>query len=66
MESTVTTSAQDIQAELDRILESTPFANAHRSQRFLRYIVEGSLKNQDGVSERICHCGGCIRTECFL
>ena len=47
MESTVTTSAQDIQAELERVLGSTPFANAHRSQRFLRYIVECSLKHQD-------------------
>jgi TolB-like protein len=47
MKETGKTSAKDIQAELDRILGSTPFANAHRSQRFLRYIVECSLKNHD-------------------
>ncbi len=47
MKSTHTTSAEDIQAELNRILGSTPFANAQRSQRFLRYVVECSLKHQD-------------------
>ena len=47
MKSTEATSAKEIQAELDRILSSTPFANAQRSQRFLRYIVECSLKHQD-------------------
>lgn len=47
MKATAKTSAQDIQAELDRILQSTPFANALRSQRFLRYVVECSLKHHE-------------------
>jgi hypothetical protein len=34
-----------IRAALVRILASTPFAAAHRSKRFLRYIVENSLEN---------------------
>jgi hypothetical protein len=32
-----------IRAQLERILASAPFAASHRSQRFLRYVVENSL-----------------------
>ena len=34
---------QAIRAELERILASAPFASSHRSQRFLRYVVENSF-----------------------
>jgi TolB-like protein/Tfp pilus assembly protein PilF len=37
------TQPQAVRAELERILASTPFAGSHRSQRFLRYVVENSL-----------------------
>ena len=47
MESTQTPSAEDVQVELERVLASAPFANSNRSQRFLRYVVESSLKNRD-------------------
>jgi TolB-like protein/Tfp pilus assembly protein PilF len=33
---------EEIQAQLARILASTPFGASHRSQRFLRYVVENS------------------------
>lgn len=36
-----------VRAELDRILASAPFANSQRSQRFLTYVVEATLKNVD-------------------
>ena len=38
---------EDIRAELERVLSSAPFANSQRSQRFLRYVVEASLRNAD-------------------
>jgi TolB-like protein len=47
MESTRTPSSKDIQLELERVLASAPFANSQRSLKFLRYVVECSLKNQD-------------------
>jgi hypothetical protein len=47
MNATATISAKAIEAELERILQSSPFANAHRSQRFLRYVVECSLKHRE-------------------
>ena len=34
-------------AQLERILASAPFANSVRSQRFLRYVVENSLREED-------------------
>ena len=34
-------------AQLDRILASPPFANSIRSQRFLRYVVENSIRAGD-------------------
>jgi TolB-like protein/Tfp pilus assembly protein PilF len=49
MESTRTPSAEEIQVELERVLASAPFANSHRSQRFLRYVVESSLNDRDGL-----------------
>jgi TolB-like protein len=49
MESTQAPSPEEVQIELERILGSIPFANAHRSQRFLRYVVEYSLNNRDEV-----------------
>lgn len=36
---------QAIRAQLERILASTPFASSHRSQRFLRYVVENSFED---------------------
>ena len=36
-----------VRDELERILASAPFANAVRSQRFLRYVAEHSLCNAD-------------------
>ena len=47
MESKRTPSAEEIQVELESVLSSVPFANSHRSQRFLRYVVESSLKDRD-------------------
>ena len=46
MRSTQTPSAEEIQVALERVLASAPFANCHRSQRFLRYVVETSLSNR--------------------
>jgi hypothetical protein len=36
-----------VRDELEKILTSPPFANSNRSRRFLRYAVEGSLKDGD-------------------
>src|ERR1700744_5163453 len=36
---------QAVRAELERILASAPFAGSHRSQRFLRYVVENSSED---------------------
>lgn len=47
MEPTRTPSAAVIHQQLERVLASAPFANAQRSQKFLRYIVECTLKNQE-------------------
>src|SRR5580693_7039426 len=47
MESNKTLPAEDVQAELERVLASAPFANSRRSQQFLRYVVESSLNNRD-------------------
>lgn len=47
MESTRTPSVAVINEQLERVLASAPFANAQRSQKFLRYIVECTLKNQE-------------------
>ena len=47
MESTRTPSVAAIHEQLERVLASAPFANAPRSQKFLRYIVESTLNNQD-------------------
>jgi hypothetical protein len=35
-----------VRAELDRILHSPPFRGSHRSQDFLRYVVEKALASQ--------------------
>jgi hypothetical protein len=43
MASCVTPESGMIRAQLERILASAPFAASHRSQRFLRYVVENSL-----------------------
>jgi TolB-like protein len=45
MQSMPTLPAEDIRVELERVLASAPFANSHRSQRFLRFVVEASLNN---------------------
>lgn len=47
MASCVTPEPQTIRAELERILTSSPFAGAQRSQQFLRYVVENSLESRD-------------------
>lgn len=41
--------AQQVRAQLERILASSPFAGASRSQQFLRYVVENSLENRDSA-----------------
>jgi len=38
---------EEVRAALERILASPPFANSHRSQRFLQYVVEATLNNVD-------------------
>ena len=40
-------SEEAARAQLDRILAAPPFANSGRSQRFLRYVVEHSLREED-------------------
>jgi TolB-like protein len=45
MASIVTPRPEVVRAQLERILSSTPFAGSHRSQRFLRYVVEHSLED---------------------
>jgi TolB-like protein/Tfp pilus assembly protein PilF len=48
----VSPTAEEIQAQLACILGSTPFAGSHRSQRFLRYAVENSLTDsQESLKE---------------
>jgi TolB-like protein len=37
----------DVRVQLERILAASPFANSIRSQRFLRYVVEHSLREED-------------------
>jgi Putative transposase len=43
MASSVMPQPQEVRAELERILASSPFAGSHRSQQFLRFVVENSL-----------------------
>jgi hypothetical protein len=45
MESHVIPSPKAVRDQLERILASAPFAAAIRSRRFLRYVVENSLKD---------------------
>jgi Tol biopolymer transport system component len=45
MEGTATITPEAVRVELERVLASAPFANSHRSQRFLRFVVEASLNN---------------------
>jgi TolB-like protein/Flp pilus assembly protein TadD len=45
MQRAQTPSAENIRLELERVIASAPFANSHRSQRFLRHVVEASLNN---------------------
>lgn len=47
MERTATITPEGVRAELERVLASAPFANSHRSQRFLSYVVDSTLKNAD-------------------
>ncbi|HEY2470626.1 MAG TPA: tetratricopeptide repeat protein [Terracidiphilus sp.] len=47
MERTGEITQEEVHAELERILASEPFANSHRSQRFLRYVVEATFANVD-------------------
>lgn len=47
MASCVTPEPQEIRAELERILASAPFTGSHRSQQFLRYVVDNSLENRE-------------------
>ena len=43
MQTPTTTDAKAVELELERILRSRIFASSHRSQRFLRYVVERSI-----------------------
>ncbi len=46
--------ASAIRSQLARIVESPPFRNSKRYPRFLRFIVEETLKgNADGLKERV-------------
>jgi TolB-like protein/Tfp pilus assembly protein PilF len=47
MQLTSTVTPDQVRAELERVLASAPFANSQRSQRFLTYVVEATLKNTD-------------------
>src|SRR5579872_2791461 len=47
MQLTSTVTPEQVRAELQRVLASAPFANSQRSQRFLSYVVEATLKNVD-------------------
>lgn len=49
MTSCVTPEPQEIRTELERILASAPFAGSHRSQQFLRYVVENSIENREAA-----------------
>src|ERR1700753_1762390 len=44
MASSATPTRPAVLAQLERILASAPFAASHRSERFLRYVVENSLE----------------------
>lgn len=45
-------SPQAVRDQLERVLASAPFAASVRSQRFLRYVVEGSLgKGEESLKE---------------
>jgi TolB-like protein len=44
---TATITPDQVRAEVQRVLVSAPFANSQRSQRFLSYVVEATLKNVD-------------------
>jgi TolB-like protein/Tfp pilus assembly protein PilF len=47
MESRSAPSSQSVRDELEKILASAPFAASARSRRFLRYVVEGSLRSEE-------------------
>jgi TolB-like protein/Tfp pilus assembly protein PilF len=47
MESRRTPTPEAVRGQLERILASSPFTNANRSQRFLRYVVEASLRREE-------------------
>lgn len=47
MESRRPLAPHTVRDELEKILASATFASANRSQRFLRYVVESSLKEND-------------------
>lgn len=47
MEQTATISREEVCAALEKALASTQFVNSQRNQKFLRYVVEASLNNQD-------------------
>ena len=47
MQATAIFTPEGIHAELERVLASAQFANSQRSQRFLSYVVESTLKNVD-------------------
>jgi TolB-like protein len=54
METRQTPNPALVRSQLERILASAPFANSARSQRFLRYVVEGSLNNsEDSLKEYV-------------
>ena len=47
MESRYIPSVEAAHAQLERVLTAPAFANSIRSQRFLRYVVEHSLREED-------------------
>src|SRR5579871_3129527 len=47
MEQMAAISPELVRRQLERVIASAPFTNCHRSQRFLRFVVEASLNNVD-------------------
>jgi tetratricopeptide (TPR) repeat protein len=43
--------AEDVRAQLQRILASSPFLNARRASQFLRFVVDHTLAGENGIKE---------------
>ena len=54
-------SADEVRAELERILASEPFRPSAQLQAFLRFVVEATLKRRGGAHPRLHHRGRGVR-----